>query len=140
MNPNSSRCVSLINSKTDNEQLLYRDRYSMAIKRILKETKSKKTTKNTTLKKQGRPTEYNDEIISLLCQELATGKSLRTVCKMDGMPCMTSVFRWLAKYESFREQYARAKVESADALLEEILDIADDGTNDWVVDNDPENP
>lgn len=42
--------------------------------------------------------------------------------------------RWLAKdeYASFRQQYARAREAQADALFDEMLDIADDGSNDWM--------
>jgi hypothetical protein len=38
----------------------------------------------------------------------------------------------LQKYPIFLEQYVRAKEIGADAMAEEILDIADDGTNDWM--------
>ena len=57
---------------------------------------------------------------------------MRTVCKAEDMPCMTSVFKWLRERPEFAHQYAKAKEESADALVEEMLDIADDGTNDWM--------
>jgi hypothetical protein len=56
------------------------------------------------------------------------------------MPDCATVFRWIRVKEGFREQYTRAKEESADALLEETLDIADDGSNDWMESNDPNNP
>ncbi len=36
-------------------------------------------------------------------------------------------------YPEFLEQYTRAKKESADAMAEDILDIADDGSNDLMV-------
>jgi hypothetical protein len=49
------------------------------------------------------------------------------------MPCLATVFNWLRVHPEFVEQYARAKEESADALAEEILDISDDGSNDWMV-------
>ena len=42
------------------------------------------------------------------------------------------MFKWLAKYPDFVDQYVRAKEASADAMAEEIIDIADDGTNDWM--------
>jgi hypothetical protein len=44
------------------------------------------------------------------------------------------VFRWLGddRYAKFREQYARAREAQADAIFDEILDIADDGSNDWM--------
>lgn len=48
------------------------------------------------------------------------------------MPGASTVFRWLRTYSEFREQYEKAKEESADALAEEILDIADNGTNDFM--------
>lgn len=82
--------------------------------------------------KIGRPSGYTLKIASAICAELAAGKSLRTVCKAEGMPSAATVFRWLGEHKEFREQYARAKEESADALVEEMNDIADDGTNDWM--------
>jgi len=45
---------------------------------------------------------------------------------------MSTVFKWLREKPEFSQQYARAKEESADALFEELLEIADDGTNDWM--------
>lgn len=80
----------------------------------------------------GRPSKYTKDLSAKICAELAQGKSMRTVCKMDGMPHMVTVFRWLADNEEFRKQYEKAKSESADALVEELIDIADDGTNDWM--------
>lgn len=79
---------------------------------------------------QGRPSKYTQELADRICAELAEGKSMRTVCKADDVPDMTTVFRWLRENESFRQQYTKAKEESADALIEEMLDIADDGSND----------
>jgi hypothetical protein len=48
------------------------------------------------------------------------------------MPCIATVFSWFRTYPEFLAQYERAKAESADALVEEMLDIADNGTNDWM--------
>lgn len=83
-------------------------------------------------KKLGRPTIYTSELTERICAELACGKSLRTVCKSEDMPGLETVFRWLREKPAFRDQYVHAKNESADALVEEMLDIADDGTNDWM--------
>lgn len=52
---------------------------------------------------------------------------MRTICMADEMPAMSTVFRWLAKHEEFQEQYARAKEESAEAMIEDMLAIADGG-------------
>jgi hypothetical protein len=79
-----------------------------------------------------RPSEYSDELADRICEQLADGVSLRTVCLAEGMPDKSTVFRWIRTNSQFRDQYARAKDESADAMIEEITDIADDGTNDWM--------
>lgn len=60
------------------------------------------------------------------------GESLRAICSDEGMPDRGAVFRWLASNEAFRNQYARAKSVQADVMAEEITEIADDGTNDWM--------
>lgn len=82
----------------------------------------------------GRPSEYTEEIAGLICERLMDGQSLRSICLADDMPSGATVFRWLAdpRYENFRDQYARAREAQADAMADEILDIADDGTNDYV--------
>lgn len=74
----------------------------------------------------GRPSEFTQEIAERICAELALGKSLRTVCKGEDMPAIATIFNWFRTQEGFVEQYARAKEESSDALVEEMLDIADD--------------
>jgi hypothetical protein len=80
----------------------------------------------------GRPSEYTQEIADKICERLAIGVSLRTACKEDDMPSIATVFNWFRSYPEFLEQYTRAKQESADAMADDILDIADDGTNDWM--------
>ena len=74
----------------------------------------------------GRPSEYTPEKAEKICAELAEGKSLRTVCLAEDMPCKETVFRWIGNNEEFRRQYVKAKEEASDALFEETLDIADE--------------
>jgi 5-carboxymethyl-2-hydroxymuconate isomerase len=73
----------------------------------------------------GRPSEYTQELGDKLCSVLASGVSLRTACEAEEFPDRTTVFRWLRTYEQFRNQYARAKEEAADAFVEELIDISD---------------
>jgi hypothetical protein len=74
----------------------------------------------------GRPSLYTQELADQICEQLAEGISLRTVCLAEDMPSARTVFRWLRTNEDFCQQYARAKEESADALFEETIDIADE--------------
>ena len=88
----------------------------------------------------GRPTLYTPELAAQICEQLSLGLSLRSVCRRDDMPCIATVFLWFQKHTEFSEQYDKAKEQSAEAHAEDMLDIADDGTNDWMDRNDPENP
>jgi len=80
----------------------------------------------------GRPTDYSPDLADRICAAIADGDSLRTVCLADDMPDKSTVFRWLRLYPEFRDQYARAKDDSTDAIFDELLDIADDGINDYM--------
>ena len=80
----------------------------------------------------GRPTDYSQDLADKICLMIASGKSMRAVCREDSMPCMTTIFRWLREKKEFRQQYDLATEERAEAHVEEMLEIADDGTNDYV--------
>ena len=73
-----------------------------------------------------RPTDYTPELASKICEQLAEGKSLRTVCLADDMPDKSTVFNWFRKFPEFVDQYARAKEESAEAHNELLLDLGDE--------------
>ncbi|KRG52697.1 terminase small subunit-like protein [Stenotrophomonas beteli] len=72
-----------------------------------------------------RPSKYSQQLADAICDLLVDGKSLRTICSTAKMPSRSTVIRWLAEDEAFRNQYARARELQADTLAEEILDIAD---------------
>ena len=74
----------------------------------------------------GRPTDYTQELAIRLCSEIALGRSLRKVCLEDWSPCMSTIFRWLLTNKEFKEQYAIASQQKADAHADEIQDLADD--------------
>ena len=67
-----------------------------------------------------------------LLDRIATGESLRSICRSKHMPGKSEVFRVLAVDEVLRDQYARAREQQADAIFDEILDIADQSTPETV--------
>jgi hypothetical protein len=75
---------------------------------------------------------FTQDIADTICERIADGESLRSICADEAMPSTSTVCKWLAAEPSFSEQYARARELQADALFDEILEIADDGTNDWM--------
>jgi hypothetical protein len=63
---------------------------------------------------------------------MVSGRSVRSICLDDDMPCMSTVFKWLREQEGFSQQYARASVERGHVMAEEAIDIADDSKNDYI--------
>lgn len=86
----------------------------------------------------GRPTKFSEELASKICARLMDGESLRTICLDPDMPARSTVHLWLASNSSFSDQYAIARDRQADTIFDEILDIADDGSNDWMEKRDEE--
>ncbi|CAN7599965.1 terminase small subunit protein [Mesorhizobium amorphae] len=81
-----------------------------------------------------RPSEFTQEIANAICERLAEGKSLRSICLADDMPDRVTIHRWLLDpaREAFCNQYARAREMQADTHVDEMQDIADDGSNDYI--------
>lgn len=78
-----------------------------------------------TKRKTGRPSKYSDEMAEKICEKIANGRSLRSICAEDGMPTTSTVCKWLIENKEFSEQYARARDKQADYFAEEIIEIAD---------------
>ena len=74
----------------------------------------------------GRPSTYSLEVTDLICERLVLGESMRSICRDESMPSLSSVFKWLREHPEFSQQYARAKEEQADTLADEIVEIADE--------------
>ena len=76
-----------------------------------------------------------DELFDEVCERMVAGESVRTICKDDHMPAISTMMKILNTNPDRSAQYARAMQMRADAMFEEILDIADDGTNDFMLRN-----
>jgi hypothetical protein len=85
----------------------------------------------------GRPTDYSLEVADKICERIALGDSIRKICVDEGMPAMSTVFRWLNVHKEFQEQYARAKEEQAETYADEIVTIADTAGNPVLVEDVP---
>lgn len=63
----------------------------------------------------GRPSEYSDELAAEICSRIIESDyGLEQICGGDDLPSARTVFRWLVAHDSFRQQYARAKVAQGD--------------------------
>jgi hypothetical protein len=82
----------------------------------------------------GRPSSYTAELAANICERLASGESLKAICRDEAMPDERSVRRWaLNDVEGFAPRYAQAREIQAFSMADELLEIADDASNDWMV-------
>ncbi|WP_323380275.1 terminase small subunit-like protein [Delftia tsuruhatensis] len=84
-----------------------------------------------------RPSKFTLAIAERICERLSDGESLRSICMSEKMPSKATVFRWLRNNEKFRDQYVRAREAQADAIVDEILDIADEDCTKVKTDKHP---
>lgn len=71
------------------------------------------------------------ELAALICERMAKGESLRSICRDEGMPAESTVRFWaIEDKDGFAAQYARAREAQMEALAEDIVEIADDKTGD----------
>ena len=75
---------------------------------------------------------FNQETADAICDRIAAGESLRSICRGEDMPDKATVMRWLHSDErlEFRDQYSRAREAQADHYFDAIIEIADDETLD----------
>lgn len=89
----------------------------------------------------GRPTAHTPELATQICQHIADGLSLRRIAELPGMPAKSTILKWAVEdVNGFSDQYEKARRIQAQALADEIFDIADDGSNDWVEKQDQNGP
>ena len=73
----------------------------------------------------GRPTSFSEEKARIICDRLADGESLRSICRDEGMPVLQTVYGWMNSRPSFLEQYLRAREEQAETHADIIVDLSD---------------
>jgi len=89
-------------------------------------------------KKTGRPTDYTLELAHEICEVVATtSKGIKVLCNENKhWPSHDTIYRWLKHYKEFSDLYARAKRQQVEVIIDEILTIADDSSNDTYVNDD----
>lgn len=72
----------------------------------------------------GRPTDYTEDQADSICTWVAEGGSLLSWTRENNVG-LSTVYQWLRKQPSFAENYARAREDAADTLVDRLLEIAD---------------
>lgn len=89
--------------------------------------------------------DYTPELRDKICALLATGMTLRAVCRLDNIPDRQTIYNWITSNigevknengdvieEGFFDHYSRAREVGLDEVADETVEIADDGTNDFI--------
>ena len=69
----------------------------------------------------------NKKKMLAICDELADGKSLNSICKRDDMPHRVTVLQAVQRDDELYEMYARARAIGAETLADEIHDVSRQG-------------
>ena len=69
---------------------------------------------------------YSAELAQRICDEIASGRSLRAICAEPAMPDRHTVARWLADpaHAEFRSRYETARRFWCDAIADDLVDRA----------------
>ena len=84
----------------------------------------------------GNKTKYTEAIADEICDIIATSdRGLVSISKEFGV-CVKTIFNWIDKNEEFLHKYARARELQAEYLSDQIIEIADETSNDFSVNQD----
>lgn len=73
-----------------------------------------------------------ERIFSEVLEYIEEGKSLRSILLSNDMPSSRTFYSWLDEDKEKVKRYARATEIRAESIFEDMLEIADDGTNDFM--------
>jgi len=77
-----------------------------------------------------------EEIFSTILERIEKGEALRQILKEEKMPSSQTFYVWIEEDKVKSKRYARATELRADAIFEDILDIADDSSHDIIKDKE----
>lgn len=99
---------------------------------VLTKYQKRKAQRDATIAKfkaarRGAPSVYSEDLADLICNEIALGKSLVTICNETPVD-YTSVCEWLQdeRKTTFAKKYAQARESQAEYLADEIVRISDE--------------
>jgi hypothetical protein len=92
-------------------------------------TQPKKETKERR-PRPGKPGKFTQELFDKICHDISTSSiGLVHICKKHGIST-EAFYTWIDNDKKLLDKYTRAREMQADYLADEILAIADDGSND----------
>lgn len=84
------------------------------------------------MSKMGRPTLRTPEVVATILEGLSNGQTLVSLCSCEGMPSPSTFRSWAREDAQLSADFARARDDGFDAIADSILEIVDDGRNDFM--------
>lgn len=88
--------------------------------------------------KIGRPHIFTQEIQDEICRAISTSSlSIKNLCKANShWPCVQAIHEHRVRDKTFGDAYARAKAQQVEVIVDELMEIADDVSQDTVKGDD----
>jgi len=64
---------------------------------------------------------YSEQKANEICQMIESGMSLVSICALDDMPRISTVYDWIDKLPELADRYARARQRQADTLASMVM-------------------
>lgn len=97
-------------------------------RRKLRETPAERPASDPPL----RPTQYSHRLSEVVCERITAGQTTAEVTRDPTMPTWGVLARWRREHEDFNRRYTIARQSCCELWADEIIEIADDATNDFV--------
>jgi hypothetical protein len=78
----------------------------------------------------GRPSTYTKAIADAICERIAEGQSMTSICQLPGMPMYKTIMHWRRTEPEFGKAIDQAREDQADALAEMIVDVVEEGAKE----------
>lgn len=77
---------------------------------------------------------YSQALAHKICERIMEGETLNKITQDPRMPTKRTVLRWLndPQLEGFRELYYNARRVFAELVIDEVIELADDSSKDWI--------
>ena len=74
---------------------------------------------------------YSDELVHIIIDKIRNGLSVKKICAELNIS-LTTFFTWRREHDAFRTLYDQAREDQVRLMVDEIAEIADESSNDWV--------
>jgi hypothetical protein len=71
------------------------------------------------------PVHFSQPLFDEICSQLAAGRTLRAIERMDGMPTAAAVIHWVHENLELNKQYTRAREIGYTLMADDIIEISD---------------